>query len=314
MDNKVIAYRTRDKFQADFGRAVTPDPEIRKLAPSDLSILPPRSFRDYVHSVLEDFCENDTLLDAMMFQAKNRVLFPETPPYDNDNVNQSLCTKMHDALLHQMDRKVMDLAYLIKIADHLPMLSKHYRGAFCHLVERDHVQRGIYTLYFDQLADKDFLLNLINDTIDTVFPILHGLRHYFSSETKKQRKSKLCKDDFAQKFLRCEEVQTRDMPDRIEYQFFRDYGIQLGITPIRNPKVYRYIGKQCANPDVQETLFNKISYGHLSMMFPGYVVSQQCRDELYIPCLKRHITSAAIRRKLSTATPCFIPKNGVILG
>ena len=180
----VLNHRTRSAFKKEFGRAVQKNPSIQDMLPSDPTLIPNHKFVTTIENMLTIFCDTDALLESLPIHIHQSIINPASQEQShgaaNDNAsakNQKIYEITHDGLIHEMDKKLSTLAYLIKVSEFLPTVSHKFNGAFCHLSEGEGIRKQIMTLYFDDLSNKDFLLQHINKTIDDVLPDIYRLRY-----------------------------------------------------------------------------------------------------------------------------------------
>lgn len=241
----VIDYKNRSDFEQAFGHAVTPDRHVQSLKKSKLSHIPHADFYEFLEHLFDTHAINEYEQNRC-YEEANKLLGLHTHSHDNDNDGKNSisaqCAELYDDILCGLDKRLINLAYFIKINAFMPLVARHFGGHYNYTASLSEGGHLLSTIYFHDLMKVETIQKHIEQAIETGYDYLGALRLKFSSADQLSRLNHDRMDDFCREFLNNNEIDRMFAHDRLEYQFFRHHGIPLGIFNT-SPLVSQYLAK-----------------------------------------------------------------------
>ena len=225
----------------------------------------------------------------------------------NDNrapTEQIEWVSAHENLIDSMNQKLLNLSYLMKIANHIPDLIKEFGPVYPYMISNGEGVVRSFNIDLVYFSDPENITQEMHDTIQHCFDYVHEFRKNFTPKTWQELEKDTKQDSFSNMFLQNKLVEPCDMHSRIEVAFFVKFGIPLGVFETHQD-VGKWMKRCLLNEGVAKNVFNKMTSFELQTKFPGILCP-------HLHELKGITTK--MRHDFSTAFSGVIPRSGIVVG
>ncbi len=222
----------------------------------------------------------------------------------NEEPTQAALCANHESLIEAFDSYGLSMCYLIKIRNFVPYLIKDHGSEYNYNARVRSKVKSAFINIVSFSGDGLPAVNELRRNAETVYTQLAKLREKMNEDTLQKTLEGSITRDFTNKFCQGRPPIFQDWLGRMEYLFFTEHNVPLGLFRDANPNIQKWIQRK--NFDAVTThLTNRIihNFRHLDK-FPGVTG---------IPNNQGLPISSRGKFTLATALIGTLPPNGVMI-
>ncbi|MCB9988973.1 MAG: hypothetical protein H6868_06520 [Rhodospirillales bacterium] len=180
---------------------------------------------------------------------------------DPQEERQTDLVTMHDELESAFRQQLVTINYLLTLPH-----KQHIISTLAQAVHDSAPESGFDIRPFCEDAE---LQKEKDNLLDDVMPYLKKMRYLFTLETGKIRQQSCFPEGFHALILNGVEIETGDMNDMMEFDFYQEFAMPLGLAPSLSPAMQGYLDRHCHNDVYLLSFATDVLSGKISENFPG---------------------------------------------
>lgn len=222
----------------------------------------------------------------------------------DEEPTQAALFENHESLIESFDSYALSMCYLIKIRNFVPYLIKDHGAEYNYNAQIRSKVKSAYINIVSFNGDGLKALNELRRNAETIYVQLEKLREKMNEDTLSKTLEFSVTREFTEKFCQGRPPMFQDWLGRMEYLFFTEHNIPLGLFRDASHNIQKWIQRKnyeavCQNNPIRLAK----SFRHLDK-FPGVTC---------IPNKDVAVVSSRGKFTLANALIGTLPKNGVMV-